>query len=50
MILLGLSMRFMPILIDVRGVIDVAIGFALLNGSMLYFRLARNVSFHTDSV
>ena len=44
MIGLGLSLRFLPIPIDVRGLIDVAIGSALLNGAMLYFRAARSVA------
>lgn len=42
MIALGVSLRFLPILIDVRGLIDVAIGSALVNGSMLYFRFAKS--------
>ncbi len=41
MILLGMSMRWMPIPIAVRGTVDVAIGFALMNGAILYFRAAR---------
>ena len=41
MILLGMLFRFLPISIDVRGVIDVAIGTALINGAMFYFRAAR---------
>lgn len=40
MIGLGLSFRFMPISSDVRGTIDLAIGAALMNGSLLYFRFA----------
>lgn len=42
MIGLGISMRFLPITLDTRGFIDVAIGSALMNGSMLYFRFAVN--------
>ncbi len=38
---LGLLFRFLPIPIDLRGMIDLAIGSALVNGSMLYFRAAR---------
>ncbi len=41
MIGLGVAIRFLPIPIDVRGFIDVAIGSALINGAMLYFRAAR---------
>jgi hypothetical protein len=43
MILLGMTLRFLPIPLDVRGVIDVAIGSALLNGSMFYFRAAQGI-------
>jgi hypothetical protein len=41
MMALGLVFRFLPIPIDLRGLIDVAIGSALINGAMLYFRAAR---------
>ncbi|HEY5259365.1 MAG TPA: hypothetical protein VIJ46_01875 [Rhabdochlamydiaceae bacterium] len=41
MILLGMSMRWLPIPVAVRGTVDVAIGFALMNGAILYFRAAR---------
>ena len=40
MMILGLLFRFLPIGLDIRGVIDVAIGSALINGAMLYFREA----------
>jgi hypothetical protein len=40
MMALGFLFRFLPIGADVRGAIDVAIGSALINGSMLYFREA----------
>ncbi len=40
MMLLGMTMRFVPIGNDIRGLIDTAIGFALMNGALLYFRLA----------
>lgn len=40
---LGMSMRFLPIPIDLRGTIDVAVGSALINGAMLYFRSARAI-------
>ena len=42
MMMLGISLRFLPIPIDIRGLIDVAIGSALINGAMLYFRFARS--------
>lgn len=38
MVLLGILVRFTPL--DVRGGIDVAVGSALINGAMLYFRQA----------
>lgn len=38
MVALGMTLRFLPISIEVRGTIDVAIGSALVNGAMLYFR------------
>ena len=44
MILLGISMRWIPIPQEVRGTIDVAIGAALMNGAVLYFRAARQAS------
>jgi len=41
MVGLGLTLRFLPIPIDLRGLIDTAVGSALINGAMLYFRAAR---------
>ena len=41
MVALGFAMRFLPIPLDARGLIDIAIGSALVNGAMLYFRAAR---------
>ncbi|KAF3363350.1 putative membrane protein [Chlamydiales bacterium STE3] len=38
MMLLGMTFKFLGFSYDVRGLIDVAIGSALINGSMLYFR------------
>jgi len=38
MILLGVLVRFTPQ--DVRGGVDIAVGSALINGAMLYFRQA----------
>ena len=40
MMALGMSFRFLPVPIDIRGLIDVAVGSALINGSMLFFRAA----------
>ncbi len=42
MFFLGYIVRFLPL--DVRGGVDVVIGSALLNGSMLYFRQAYSVA------
>jgi hypothetical protein len=38
MVLLGMSLKFFHVPFDIRGLVDVAIGSALINGSMLYFR------------
>jgi hypothetical protein len=38
MVGLGMAMRWMPISPVLRGGIDLAIGFALMQGSILYFR------------
>ncbi len=38
MVLLGISLRWLPVPLEVRGTIDVAIGAALINGAQLYFR------------
>lgn len=38
MMFLGVAMRWCPL--DIRGFVDVAVGSALLNGSLLYFRKA----------
>lgn len=40
MMALGMFFRFLPIPIDIRGTIDIAIGSALINGALLYFRAA----------
>lgn len=40
MILLGMSMKWLGLPAEVRGTIDVAIGSALMNGAMAYFRVA----------
>lgn len=44
MMALGMLFRFLPIPLDIRGTIDVAIGSALINGAMLYFRAARSLN------
>jgi hypothetical protein len=40
MVLLGLSMKWLGFPMEIRGAIDVAIGSALMNGAIAYFRLA----------
>ena len=37
---IGMGLRFLPIPMDLRGMIDVAVGSALITGSMFYFRTA----------
>ena len=43
MVLLGMSMKWLGLPAEVRGLIDVAIGSALMNGAMAYFRVAAAV-------
>lgn len=38
MVLLGLSLKWFAVPLDIRGFVDVTIGAALINGAMLYFR------------
>lgn len=38
MVLLGMSFKWLPLPLQYRGMVDVAIGSALVNGAMLYFR------------
>ncbi len=40
MMLLGMSLKWISVPIDIRGFVDITIGSALLNGSMLFFRTA----------
>lgn len=35
---IGFSLRFFSVPLDIRGFVDVAVGSALINGAMLYFR------------
>ncbi len=50
MIGLGVSMKYLGIPADVRGTIDVAIGAALINGAMIYFRHAVQKTSKTEKV
>lgn len=40
MIALGISMKYIGLSPDIRGFVDVAIGSALINGAVSYFRMA----------
>jgi hypothetical protein len=40
MMLLGMSMKWIPISQVIKGTLDVAVGAALINGSLQYFRIA----------
>lgn len=46
MILLGLSMKYTGLWVDIRGMIDSAVGTALMQGALAYFHLARGVKAH----
>lgn len=48
MMALGMIFRFLPLSMEVKGAIDVAIGSALINGALLYFRAAR-ATYGSDS-
>ena len=41
MMCLGMSMRHIPIPLDIKGCIDIAVGVALYYGSIVYFKKAR---------
>jgi len=38
MALLGISFKYLPFPLDVKGFVDLTVGVALINGAMLYFR------------
>jgi hypothetical protein len=42
---LGILLKYLPIPVDIRGTIDIAIGSALINGALLYFKAARSMYF-----
>lgn len=44
MIALGISIRYFGVPNDIRGLIDVAVGAALVQGSILYFREAQAIN------
>ena len=41
MIALGVLLKFLPIFVEVRGFVDVAVGTALIQGSLHYFKSAK---------
>lgn len=43
MMALGVSIKYIGLNNDIRGFIDAIIGSALINGAMIYFRLAQNL-------
>lgn len=43
MVGLGMSIKYLGLPNDVRGAIDIAIGAALVNGAVVYFRLAAGI-------
>ena len=47
MIALGVSIKYLGLSNDVRGLIDTIIGSALINGAMIYFRYAQAVRANT---
>jgi hypothetical protein len=49
MVALGISIKYMGLSNDVRGLIDAAIGAALVNGAMIYFKLASETQNAKDS-
>ena len=40
MMVLGISFKFLPLPLDIKGFIDFSVGSALINGAMLYYRAA----------
>ncbi len=43
MVLMGMSLKWLQLPIDIRGVVDVAIGSALMNGAIAFIRLADTI-------
>ncbi|EKE08236.1 MAG: hypothetical protein ACD_17C00271G0002 [uncultured bacterium] len=41
MVLLGMAVKYLPIPMLVRGMVDVTVGSALINGALIYFKAAR---------
>jgi hypothetical protein len=49
MVLLGLSMKWINLPLDIRGTVDVFVGSALIHGALLYFRSAASVKKQSSS-
>lgn len=49
MMCLGIALKWIPIPQEIRGVVDVAIGSALINGAFIYFRLSLAVHKQSSS-
>jgi len=49
MVALGISIKYLGLSNDVRGFIDAIIGSALINGAVIYFRLAQSASLKAKS-
>jgi hypothetical protein len=43
MVALGVSIKYLGLSNDIRGLVDAAIGSALINGAMVYFKLAIDI-------
>lgn len=43
MMFLGMGIKFFGVPLDIRGTVDVAIGAALINGALIFFRMALSV-------
>ncbi len=43
MMLLGMSLKYFNVPYDVRGFVDVAVGSALINGAIIYFKLVSSL-------
>ena len=48
MMCLGMAMRFVPIPVAIKGVIDIGVGSALLSGSLFFFRYIPSVKEYNE--
>ena len=49
MMALGMLFRFLPLASDIKGMIDIAVGSALIHGAILYFRLIYGIDSRAQS-